>query len=75
MTKNKRIEKLSKKHFQILDILEKYYNGELRDYYEFYRLVDEQKNPVCNFKKFYIDDLIEHNNILKNKRNFTIIKN
>lgn len=75
MKKNKRLEKLSKLHFRILDTLENNHSGELRNYGKYYRLVDYMKNPICNIKRFYIDDLIEHGNIIKQETNFTIIKN
>lgn len=75
MIKSTRLKNLTKLHFQILDILENHFEGELRNYGEYYRLVDCKKNPICNIKKFYIDDLIEHGNVIKQKTYFTIIKN
>ena len=74
MEKRKRIEKLNNKHFDVLNKLEFYKNGELRFYYDYYRLVDENKNPVYNIKKWIIDDLIEHEYIDKKMGNYTINK-
>lgn len=74
MNNNKRIEKITKKHFEILDTLEFYDGGELRFFYDYYRLVDKNKKPIINIKRYIIDDLIEHNYIIKNKVNYSINK-
>ena len=74
MRNTKRIDRLKNNHFTILDVLEKYENGKLRFYDAYYRLVDKNKNPIANIKKYLIDDLIEHNYITKEKSNFKINK-
>lgn len=72
--KKNRIEKINKVHFDTLNLLKMYPKSELRFFYEYYRLVDENKNPIRNIKKYIIDDLIEHGYLNKRIGKFTINK-
>lgn len=70
----KRILRLGKEHKNALILLDRYSDGKLISYYEYFRLQTSYSHPVANIKKYIINDLIEHEKLTKNGINFLIRK-